>query len=181
MHYHFEQASQLDLFSAIHSIHEPLTPVFGTYTLAIRPALIPEHLRPKAYIGRCTANNHTINYGGEWQGEFLQTQVGSFGDYAVMIDTVPPDIQPENFRYNLSGQRSISFKAKDNIDYAGTARGLRYQAAIDGQWILTSYDLKYHRFTCHLPRDLSTGQHRLRLEITDDRGNTGVFEQTFQY
>jgi hypothetical protein len=44
-----------------------------------------------------------------------------------------------------------------------------------------TYDLKYDRFTCHLPDDLASGEHTLRLEITDDRGNVGLFEEGFWY
>jgi len=181
MKYHFEQVSEPNLFSTIHAIHDPLTPVFGAYTLAIRPTLIPEHLREKAFIARCSENNRITNCGGEWEGNMLKTRVGSFGDYAVMIDTVPPTIRPENFRSDLRGRKSVNFKAEDDIGYSGQARGLSYEASIDGQWILMTYDLKYDRFTCHLPADLAAGEHSLRLEITDDRGNVGVFEEGFLF
>ena len=181
MKYHFEQVIEPNLFSAIHSIHEPLTPIFGTYTLAIRPTLIPEHLRDKAFIARCSEDNRISNCGGTWEGDLLEARVGSFGDYAVMIDTVPPTISPENFRADLQGRKSANFKATDDIGYSGQARGLRYRATIDDQWILMTYDLKYDRFTCHFPDDLATGEHTLRLEITDDRGNMGVFEEGFRY
>lgn len=179
--YHFEQVSEPNLFSAIHAIHDPLTPVYGSYTLAIRPALIPEKLRGKAFVARCGEDNSITNCGGEWEGEMLKTRVGSFGDYAVMIDTVAPSISPEDFQYDLSGREKIHFQSKDDIGIAGQAKGLRYRAKIDGQWILMTYDLKYDRFTCHLPNDLATGEHTLRLEIWDDRENLGVFEEKFWY
>ena len=179
MKYHFEQAAEPNLFSTIHSIHDPLTPIFGSFTIGIRPGLIPERLREKAFIARCSQNNQITNCGGEWKDDMMMTRVGSFGDYAVMIDTVPPIITPKNFQYDLRGRRNIQFKAKDDIGTTGSASGLRYRATIDGQWILLTYDLKYDNFMHQFNENLSGGEHVFRLEITDDRGNMAVFEEQF--
>ena len=118
-------------------------------------------------------------YQGQWKDGKIQTRVGSFGDYAVMIDTVPPTIKPEDFQYNLQARKSINFKAADDIGRSGTARGLRYKATIDGKWVLLSYDLKYDRFTHRFDDNLAPGEHTFRLEITDDRDNVAVFEKPF--
>lgn len=179
MNYHFEQAEEPNLFSTIHSIHDPLTPIFGSFTIAIRPTLIPEHLREKAFIARCSENNRITNCGGDWDGEMLKTQIGSFGDYAVMIDTVPPTITAQDFQYNLRGRSVINFKARDDIGISGTAKGLRYRATIDGRWVLLTYDLKYSHFSHRFANTLPAGEHTFRMEVTDDRGNTAVFEEKF--
>ena len=176
MSYHFDQEEGPNIFSTIHSIHDPLTPIHKSFEIAIRPTLIPEELQNKAFIARCGQDNRITNCGGEWQGDLLRTRVGSFGDYAVMIDTVPPTIKPEDFRSDLRGRKSINFKVTDDI---GTYRGLRYQASIDGEWVLLTYDLKYDRFTHVFANDLSAGAHTFRMEITDDKDNTAVFEQKF--
>jgi hypothetical protein len=180
MQYHFEQEQGANIFSTTHAIHQPLTPIHKNFEISIRPSLVPEQLRSKAFIARCSPSNRITNCGGEWEAGMLKTRVGSFGDYVVMIDTVPPNIRSEDFRYDLRGRKNINFKASDDIGTAGPAHGLRYQASIDGQWVLLTYDLKYDRFTHQFSGDLSTGEHLFRLEITDDRDNTAVFEQKFR-
>lgn len=176
MAYHFDQEQGPNIFSTTHSIHDPLTPIHKSFELAIRPTLIPEKLREKAFIARCSKDNRITNCGGEWDDGLLRTRVGSFGDYAVMIDTVPPSIRAEDFRTDLRGRKSINFKATDDI---GTYRGLRYEASIDGEWVLLTYDLKYDRFTHVFAKDLPAGEHTFRLEIIDDKDNVAVFEQQF--
>lgn len=179
MEYHFDQAQGPNLFSTTHSIHNPLTPIHKSFEIAIRPSLIPEQLQEKAFIARCSKENRITNCGGEWEAGMLRTRVGGFGDYAVMIDTVPPSIQAEDFRADLRGRKSINFKATDDIGTSGRARGLRYEASIDGQWVLLTYDLKYDRFTHTFEKNLASGEHVFRLEITDDKDNVAVFEKEF--
>ncbi|MEO0338455.1 MAG: M23 family metallopeptidase [Bacteroidota bacterium] len=178
MEYHFERAEQPNLFSTIHSIHNDLTPLHKSFTIAIRPDLIPEHLREKAFIAKCDDENEIINCGGKWENGLIATRVRSFGDYAVMIDTVPPRIQAEDFRENLAGRKSINFLAKDNLQGGGR---LKYQATIDGEWVLLKYDLKYDRFTHTFEEGFPKGKHLFKLEITDGRGNTAIFEEPFVY
>ena len=179
LEYHFEQADGPETFSTIHAIHHTKTPIHKPFTLQIRPSLIPHSLKEKAYIALCTEDNQVINCGGSWKDDFLETKVRRFGDFSIRIDTVPPAIQAEDFRYDLRGRKRINFKAKDNLGTSGTARGLKYRASINGKWVLLTYDLKYNRFTYTFPADALKGEQFFRLEITDDRNNTAVFEEKF--
>lgn len=179
LEYHFEQEPSPEHFSPVHAIHHQEAPLHRPFTIRLRPHLIPKGLRAKAYVARCTEDNTVINCGGKWEGEFLTTQASGFGDFSIRTDTVPPRITAENFRYDLRGRQRISFKAEDDLRTGGTARGLRYRATIDGEWVLLSYDLKYDRFSYQFPSDGPRGEQVFRLEITDDRGNTAVFEEKF--
>ncbi len=178
MEYHFERAEAPNLFSTVHSIHHDLTPIHRSFTIAIRPDLLPEHLREKAFIAKCDDENEIVNCGGKWENGLLATRVRSFGDFAIMIDTIPPNIEPEDFSENLVGRKSINFLIKDDIPGGGR---LKYRATIDGKWVLIKYDLKYDRFTHTFEKDFPKGEHQFKLEVSDGRGNTAIFEKPFLY
>ncbi len=176
MDYHADIEPQLGAFSPVHRIHDPLEPIHHPFELAIRPTLIPDLLRDKAYIARCTPNNGVVNAGGRWRTDgLLETRAGQFGDYVIMVDTIPPRIVPERFSTNLPNYSRISFSIKDDVP----GMGLDYRATIDGQWILMEYDAKNDRITHFLEEELAKGRHELRIEVRDERGNTSVFSESF--
>ncbi len=169
-----------DVYSDVYQLHEPLTPLHHDARIGIRPRNLPDHLRDKAFIAYCHAGSRPVNYGGEWYRDgMLYTETRSFGSFCIMIDTVPPGIRPVSYRADMRRNNVLSFRIWDNFRTSGKADLLRTRATVDGQWILMEYDLKsgliFHRFDGRLGH----GQHQLRLEVTDDRGNTSVWEGTF--
>ncbi|MBL7827904.1 MAG: M23 family metallopeptidase [Saprospiraceae bacterium] len=167
-----------DAFSITHHLHNNRTPVHKYFDLSIRPNNIPAHLRNKAVIANCD-DGKPDNCGGAWQGEFLKTRVRSFGDYCVMVDTVPPSIKPVVFSPDMRKKSNLSFKISDNFAVSGTANGMRYRGTIDGKWVLFEYDKKRARLTYEFDEHIGAGEHLLSLKVTDDRGNESVFERKF--
>ncbi len=179
--YHAATDGSEDIYSAVHQIHTPVTPVHRYFQIAVRPNdRLPQHLREKAVLARCSGTRTPVSYGGHWEDGFLRSEIRDFGDYCILLDTVPPTIRPSYFRYNLRGRGSFSFRIGDNFPTSGPARGLRHRAEVDGQWLLMEYDLKnnrlFHVFDGRIPR----GEHTLRIEVTDDRENTTVWEGKFR-
>lgn len=171
--------SSYQVFSPVHILHEIETPIHHFFTLGLRPSLMPDSLYQKAFIGRCTAGNRIINYGGEWKDGMLVTRTRSFGDYAVMVDTQKPTITPKRFRKNMKGWTKMWFTINDNFSTAGSAKSLSFNAEIDGQWALMVYDAKKDRLTHKFRSDLTAGEHTLRITLKDAMGNESVFEETF--
>lgn len=168
-----------NVYSSVHQIHYPTTPIHRYYDLSIRPVVLPESLRNKAFIAMCGEDNEVTNYGGSWKNGMLHTQVRTFGDFCIMVDEVPPTVTPSNFRADLRRAHRIDFIIKDNYDTGGRTRGLTYRATIDGKWVLMKYDYKNDRLTHYFEDDLSPGQHQFRLEVRDALDNETVFERTF--
>ncbi len=179
MTYNQAEEASFQVFSPVHSIHEPLTPVHKSFTLGIRPTLIPDELRDKAFIGRCTDNNRVVNYGGEWKDGMLVTRTRTFGDYAIMVDEEKPDIRADRFQRDMRGWTSMRFRIDDNLPTSGMARSLSWRATVDGKWALLVHDAKRDRLTYEFPDELESGEHSFRLEVTDAMGNVEVFEESF--
>jgi hypothetical protein len=177
--YHTSQERSADVYSTVHSIHQATTPVHRFFKIGIQSKSIPDSLRSKAFIAYCSEGQDIVNCGGKWSGDTLITRSRTLGDYCIMLDQIPPEVTPISFKYDMSRSNRMSFVIKDNLATGGSAQGLRYRATIDGKWILMEYDYKkdllVHRFDGYI----NSGKHQLRLEVTDDRNNTQVFERTF--
>ncbi len=167
------------ILSLTHVLHNESFPVHKEYVLGIRPDPIPMQLRPKAFIAH-RLKGGIVNYGGQWQDDgMLVTTVNTLGEFAVMLDTVPPRIEVDRFSTDMRRYASMSFRIRDNISASGNLPNLKYRASIDGQWVLMSYDEKNRRITHAFSREMASGSHALVLEVSDAMGNVSVFKRNF--
>ena len=179
MNYYASKDASSSVYSLVHHVHDRKTPVHRYFDITIKPANLPDSLRNKAYIAYCGDNNQMINCGGKWKNGMLKTKARSLGDYCIMVDQNAPKITPIRFSSNMAGYSRMTFKIKDDIPTMGKGAGLKYRATIDGQWILMEYDLKKDLITYWFDDQVAKGKHDFRLVVTDDRGNSTVYERTF--
>lgn len=177
LHYEPVLEDSYGVYSLVHHIEGPPTPVRQPFAIAIRPTLlIPDELMRKAFVACCESGGAIVNCGGKWKEGALHAEARAFGPYCIMADDVPPSIQPLNFRQDLSRAASLAFQISDNVE----GQTLEYRGTIDGMWVLFEYDAKNRRLE-HLFEDtLAPGEHQLRLEVKDAMGNVGVFERGFR-
>ena len=166
-------------FSDVYHIHDRTIPVHKYYTLALSPTSLPKDALDKAFIAFCDEENEYSSYGGSWKNGKLNAKVRNFGDFCIMIDDVPPKVQPVAFKVDMRGYNKMSFKITDNVEVTGRAKDLKYEARVDGKWILMEYDLKndliFHRFD----GQIGPGEHELVLKVWDDRNNETVYRRNF--
>jgi len=165
-------APPANAYSPLHAVHNDLTPLFGTYDLAIRPTDLPDRLREKALI----ASVENGAEGGRFEGGWVRANIRRFGSFYVAVDTVAPVIAPRNFHNgkNTANQPRIDFTVSDNLSGIQSFNGY-----IDGEWVLMEYDSKnrhlWHRFDPSLPK----GKHTFRLVVKDGKDNEGTYEAVF--
>lgn len=164
--------------SALHHVHNETVPLHRSATLSIQPQALPEALRSKACIARL-GKGRPVNCGGSWRADRLETRMRDFGDYAVVLDTVPPSVVPISFGPDMRRKQTLAFRLRDNFRTDAAARNLRYRATVDGQWVLFEYDRKNARLSHSFDGRIGPGEHTLKLVVTDDRDNTTVFERKF--
>ncbi len=168
-----------NMYSPVHHVHEYTTPVHKYYDIGIRPIGLPDSLRSKAFVAYCDKNNNITNCSGKWKEGRLVAKVRDLGDFSIMTDTKAPTIKAVNFKKNMKGFNKMSFKVTDNFETARNVTYFDYEATIDGRWILLEYDSKKDLLTHRFDEQTEKGEHVLRLEVTDSRGNTKVFEREF--
>lgn len=160
-------------YSATHYIHNTYTPVFGSYKLMIKPDYtLPEGLYNKALIVSTAGGAQ----GGKYENGWVVANVREFGGFYVAVDTIAPSITARNLTdgKNVSNQRSIDFTISDNLSGIDT-----FDAYIDGKWVLMKYDPKTRHLWHNFEPDLSSGTHRFKLEVKDNKGNIKTYEASF--
>jgi hypothetical protein len=168
--------------SATHALHHHLTPLHGTARLSLQPDHhVPDSLRPYVFLGHCTDEGKWVSNGGHWMdddptGRF-QTNISTFGDYALFLDTIPPKVEINYFSTDLRRAGGFSILVKDNVN----GGRLDFRGTINGQWVLLEYDGKNDKLTYNFEDgDPGPGQHRFELVITDGRGNTANWARNFR-
>ncbi|MEM1214352.1 MAG: M23 family metallopeptidase [Bacteroidota bacterium] len=168
------------LFSHVHRFGRSTTPLHRSFELRISPTQVPDWLRDKAIIAQCDDGDAPVSYGGTWTDDGqLRARVRKLGNYAIMLDTEAPTITPNRFGQDMRGWSSFSFFLDDNFPTAGAARGLRFRAEVDGQWILMEYDGRSRRLYHTFDGRIRPGQHELVLRVVDDRENETVLRERF--
>jgi hypothetical protein len=178
LNYYSNRSTPQGAYSPMHYVHHEGVPVHRYYELSILPESLPDNLKNKAVIAKC-GSGKPDNCGASWKGEFLMTKVREFGNYCILIDTIPPTIHPAVFKPDMRKYKSMSFRISDNMAVNGLADALYYKGSIDGRWVLFTYDKKSAGITYTLEDWIGKGSHRINLEVTDDRGNTAVFNRNF--
>lgn len=180
LNYQVSEEQSNGIFSDVHHVDNYTTPVHRYFDIGITPKNLPDNLRDKAFLALCTGN-HIRNCGGKWLEDknMLTTKCQQLGDYCIMIDTIKPMIRPVLFAANMRKAKKMAFKIRDNYPTLGKVKDISYRATVDGAWILMEFDSKNNLISYAFDNRVGPGQHTLKLEVTDNRGNTAVYEKAF--
>ena len=98
------------------------------------------------------------------------------GTYALVKDSVPPSITPNNFDDGkwLSKYRYLQLKVDDKESGISS-----YRATVNGKWILMEYDYKKKMLTYDFNDGRTSTENKLKVIVTDNVGNSTTFEATF--
>ncbi len=166
------------LYSKIHRLHLETVPLHLPVRINILAEDLPEALAEKAFIGRISAGGGRSYIGGTLRSGWFEADVRSFGNYAVMMDTIAPRIVPLSIRdqSQLIDSRQIRFRISDDLS------GIRQiDGYINDAWVLFDYDAKYSLIVYTIEdRHISRGKrNQLKLRVTDNAGNSTSYEATF--
>ncbi|MBN1413829.1 MAG: M23 family metallopeptidase [Bacteroidales bacterium] len=168
------------LFSCLHWIHDERTPVHGSYMVSIKPVNLPDAMTSKAIVVMIDKNNRLISQGGDYAKGLVTSRIGSFGRFAVAVDSIPPEIRPASFisKGKYTPNQAISFQITDNLSGIYS-----YNGFIDGNWALFEYDAK-NSLLFYKPdpsRLAQNKEHILELIVTDNKNNVRKFKGHFYF
>ncbi len=169
-----------DMLSDVHVVHNRYTPLHKPFKLAIKPQKLIAGMESKMLIAQISDNMKRTGLNSEWENGYLTTDVRSFGNYCIDIDTVPPSISSLNLApgTNISGRKEIRIRISDSFS------GIKsYEPSIDGKWALFEYDAKNDLLTYRLdPARITKGnKHQLLLTVTDNRNNVSRLSCDFTW
>jgi len=166
------------MISDIHQLHYDYVPLHKWCGLSIQPKSFSPGLEDKYLIAKTEEEGEFDPAGGTWENGFVSAQIREFGDYCILIDTIPPDIKPLNVseNKNLQNQQSIRIKITDELSGIESYRG-----TINGKWILMEYDAKNDLLIYNFDDHLLKGQNTFELKVNDDRKNTAKLKLNLNY
>ncbi|MDR0714013.1 MAG: M23 family metallopeptidase [Bacteroidales bacterium] len=168
------------LYSKVYHVHNTLTPLHKPVVIDISADSVPERLREKALLVRIDEKGRMSGVGGAFYNGSIVKSSLSFGNFAIAVDTVPPNVVPLNIpkSKNMQGYRDIRIKITDSLSGIES-----YNGQIDGQWALFEYDAKKDllSYTFDAVRLTRNTQHSLLLRITDAKGNETQYRSSFQW
>ncbi len=149
------------------SLHNFRVPVHDSFTVKMKLTKpVDEKLKDKIVM-QLTSNRKIVAEKGTWDNNWMEAKFWDLGKIQLLVDTIPPTIQPIGFRNgsNLSKSKTITFIAEDD---AGELKDFR--AEVDGKWIMFSRKKDY--FIHQLDGRISAGLHELKVLVMDEAGNT---------
>ncbi len=175
--YNKKKTSNRLFYSDIHQIHNKYTPVHKSFSLTINTKEMHNQLINKAFIAKIEEDDEYQYKGGEYLNGTITTDTREFGEYVVMVDTIPPKIELISSLDNIKNKKSIEFRVTDNLSGIKT-----YNGYIDGEWVLFEYDPKndllIHKFKNHKLKPDS--EHEIELYVGDQKNNISTYYTRFE-
>ncbi len=160
-------------YSKIHHIHNIYTPLHKYAEISIMAdTTIPEVLQSKTVLVQLRERGRKNSIGGEWKDGFVNSSTRNLGDYAIMIDTIPPKIKPANIYpgKKLTSQNTIELRINDELS------GIKsYRGTLNGKWILMEYNINDNLVVYDLDNKLLKGKNVFMLVVVDNKDNKGEY------
>jgi hypothetical protein len=156
---------QGNAFSAMHQIHNNLTPLHTGFEIWIKADSSLSKYQNKALI----VNGNRSSQGGYFENGFVKAKPRNFGSFFIAIDTVAPSIVPVNIANgkNMAVLSKMSFRISDNLSGIKSFNGY-----IDGKWVLMEFDTKTANLWHNFDEQTKPGKHSFELIVVDMKDNT---------
>lgn len=177
--YEYKTEHLSNAHAPLHHFHNDHIPVQQYFVLKLKTVNVPKGAEDKALIVEMSSNKRqAYSKGGKYNDGWIETEVKSFGNYTVKIDSIAPSVVPVNISEgkNMASQNDIQFKISDNLSGIDT-----YDAYVDDKWILSYYNTR--KGTLTIPFDeynvVSKGNHKLKIIVKDERKNVTEVSYNF--
>lgn len=125
---------------------------------------IPSELKNKVYIGEYY-KKEISPYSAEWKQNNISFKTRDFGQYLILVDSIPPKIHLLTKLKPHTEMHHLKFKVSD--DESGIKN---YDAWLNGAWTLMKWDPKKSSMICDVSK-AQIGNNLLKIIISDEVGN----------
>jgi hypothetical protein len=158
----------------IHCIHNEETPVHRPYSISLTIDSMDEETKEKSIICTQSDENDFSCLPSKWHQDTLTAKAREFGEFGVLIDTIPPVLKTKYFFEDMSNEDFMSFTVVDI--HSGVSE---YNAFVDGDWVLLEYDPKNNTLMHYFDNKIGKGQHELLIVVNDLVNNEKRLELDF--
>ncbi len=163
------------MYAPIYSIHRKTVPLQKSCAIKFIIDSIPARLRSKATVVQLGKKGPS-SIASKISGDTALFSIREFGDYSLMLDTVPPQLRAINISKNklVSEKTVLRFRLNDAMS------GIKdYQAFLNGNWLLLEYNSRRKELRCPLERYLKEGKNELIISAGDQLNNTVIKKYHF--
>jgi len=157
-------------------LHDDTVPAHSNFTISFTDTKSPSELKKKMFIASLYGKK--FNYiATKLDGNTFTCRTRTLGRFTLVKDVIAPKISISKSIENkwITGQKSISLTISDELSGVKT-----YNGYLNGKWILFEYESKLKRITHAFVEELLTeGQNNLKVVVTDNVGNSTIFETQF--
>ncbi len=152
-------------------------PVQKVYKIGIKPNNEKIN-KDKLLIVSIVNGEKPYAIGGKWENGFVIANVKIMGTFAIMADSIQPQIKAVNFTKggSVHGLKRLQVEIQDELSGISSYRG-----TLNGQWILMDYDSKNKLLTYDFDERLKKGKNKLVVKVVDNCGNTNIFTTEISY
>lgn len=167
-------ALNFDVTGKVMTVQDDFTPVHTNFMVSIKDASVTNP--DKTFIASVSGKRLTYNATKYKDGTFT-TYTKNLGGFTLAQDTTPPKItiaKPIEGKW-ITKQNSIDLRISDEMS------GIKnFSGYLNGKWVLFEYEHKAKRIT-HVfdPALLNEGENHLKVIVSDNVGNSAIFETHF--
>jgi len=151
-------------------------PVHSNFLVSVVDSISSKEDKEKMFIGSVEDKKINFNY-TKLKDNTFSTYTKNWGKFSLIKDTVPPTIKTTKSVEGkwISDKKSIEFTISDALSGIKT-----YDGYLNENWILFEYDYKTKKIV-HFFDDgiVAEGQNNLKVVVTDNVGNSSIFETQF--
>jgi murein DD-endopeptidase MepM/ murein hydrolase activator NlpD len=165
-----------DVKNKILYLHDDTVPAHSNFTIQFEDDKSSEEEKKIMFIA--TLNGTKLGYlTTKLNGTTFSCKTKTLGQFTLAKDTTAPKISILKSIEGkwITAQKSINITISDDLSGIKT-----YNGYLNGQWVLFEYESKLKRLT-HVFNDnlLLEGANKLKIIVTDNLGNSTIFETQF--
>ena len=153
-------------FSSVHSLCDLGVPLHKNCTVSIKVNEEGRKMSSKLLIVSYSKKGNPISEGGTYKDDWMSTRTRSFGDYAVMADTLKPTLKIISNLVSPQVGDTLKFHIDDDL------AGIDKMSLTAGtQWLLLEWDYKTGEGFYVVDQHFDLNSEKLILKASDKVGN----------
>lgn len=159
------------------TLHEDVVPIHSNITIGFDVSKYTPEDQKQMFIARLNKWGNPNYSTTTKEGNRFTTKTRTFGTYTLARDTKAPSVVPLNFKNGqwISANKDLRVRISDDLS------GIKsFRATVNGKFLLMEYEYKQNLLTHNFEDGVVTDtENLLKIEVTDNVGNTTIFESTF--
>ncbi|AVR46733.1 peptidase M23 [Christiangramia fulva] len=158
-------------------VHRDIIPLADNFTIGFDVSKYSEEEKEKLFVAEISSSGRPEYSTTYKKGNRFTTSTRNFGTYTLAEDNTPPKVWPVNFYDGqwISNNETLQLKISDDLSGINA-----YRATVNGKWILMEYEYKNNTLTYDFSDNVTdAGENNLKVVVTDNVGNTTVYQATF--